>query len=90
MFEVGDVVVVHKPRNTYEAPTWIDSMDKFDGQEMQISRISQREGFRVIGFFGVNSFVFRESWLEPLLEDDAYECEELQIFLDEFKVKQVI
>jgi hypothetical protein len=90
VFEVGDVVVVHKPRNTNESPRWVYLMDKFDGQEMEIKKITQIDGYSVINFYEGEGFNFRDSWLEPLLEDDAYECEELQIFLDEFKVKQVI
>ena len=86
MFKVGDLVIVHKPKNTDEAPIWISEMHEYDGIETTIKRIIHEDGYDLMKLYDCEEYSFRDAWLEPADTADSYENEELQTFLSEFKV----
>jgi hypothetical protein len=87
MFKVGDLVIVHKPRNNRgEKPVWTSGMYKYDGIETTIRRIIHKDGYDVMLLYDCGSYRFRDAWLEPVDTAEPYENEELQVFLSEFKV----
>lgn len=38
--DIGDVFIIHKPRDIYEHPRWISSMDKYDCTAIKVEHRS--------------------------------------------------
>ena len=38
--DIGDIFIIHKPRNIHEYPRWINLMDKYDCTAIKIERRS--------------------------------------------------
>jgi len=47
-FKVGDWVLITKPKDVTQSPFWLNSMDKYDGQTLEIEEINS-DGYLVIG-----------------------------------------
>lgn len=81
-FNVGDRVIIHKPdngrKNFPDEPTWVPSMDEYDGTEQCISSISNiRHGGKWIRLVG-QGWSYGSSWLSPVPEfDEEFEAEDL-------------
>ena len=77
-FNVGDRVIVHKPKNGIknfpDEPTWVSNMDQYDGTEQRISYIYN--GWKYIEMVG-QIWTYGYSWLSPVVEDDEFEAEDL-------------
>ena len=70
-YEKNDVVVIHKPDNIEESPTWVPCfMDEFDGM---ICHIKSAHINPDLIYYTVAEdeccFAFNEKWLEPYEED---------------------
>lgn len=91
-FNQGDLVVVHKPEDTSEYPTWVHGMDMYDGLVFEIRRICSDALHDTVylrypdGKEQLNA-MFSPKWLEPYekydinIEDDSV----LSGFLDEWR-----
>ena len=60
-FEVGQMVLITKPKYTDVSPYWVEDMDRFNGK---IGEIKSLYGDR----FSINGCVFHKDWLTPLIE----------------------
>lgn len=68
MWKPGDKVVVRKPPDVNEAPTWVSAsaMDAFDGSHATVE-VAVRSGSFVLTFLKEGGhFSYRSSWLEPV------------------------
>ena len=79
MFNVGDRVIVHRPRNGIQnfpdEPTWVSNMDQYDGTEQRISYI-YNDG-RWVELVG-QLYTYDRSWLSPVpVVEDEFEVEDL-------------
>lgn len=72
-YKKNDVVVIHKPNNIEESPTWIPCfMDEFDGMICHIKSSNISYTSNVIYYTVAEDeccFAFSEKWLEPYEED---------------------
>lgn len=68
--EVGDEVIVHKPNNPDEYPTWVDDMDEYDGKVVKISTIYSDE----FGIYGT-TFTFSPNWIEYPASEELNDVE---------------
>ena len=68
IYKIGDCVILHKPENVDEHPTWCDEMDELDGAEVTIEEYEDDTCFYAKD---VDFWVFNESWATPveLIED---------------------
>ena len=78
-FNVGDRVIIHMPdnglKNFPDEPTWVPSMDKYDGTEQCIASI--RHNGKWIKLVG-QGWNYGSSWLSPVSEpDDEFETEDI-------------
>jgi len=64
-FEVGESVLVIRPKNTDAYPSWISNMDKYDKTVQEVNQ-SQREGLSYL-LKGV-PYAFSCDWLYPVGE----------------------
>lgn len=72
--KVGDIVIIHKPKNLDESPGWVDGMDKYDGTRAKIKHFvpsySSDAGsiilYGIYGRMGVikDPWYFNSKWLE--------------------------
>jgi hypothetical protein len=68
--EVGDEVIVHKPNNPDEYPTWVDDMDEYDGRVVKIATIYSDS----FGIYGA-TFTFSPNWIEYQAPDELNDVE---------------
>lgn len=83
----GDMFVIHKPADVNESPTWISSMDKFDG--MIIALICP-EGYTSTCIYWLAKPVddndadticsFNINWLEPVCIGDELDILDVDFF----------
>lgn len=57
--EIGDRVLIRKPRNVNQFPQWIEGMDAFDGKEGIIVRIDNP----AVILDSTDIYTFRMDWL---------------------------
>lgn len=85
-FEVGDIVIVHKPEDPHEYPGWNMNMDSFVGIELAIKEIRgiKRDIVKLEG--DNNRWIYNVKWLELVEEDININLndEELQSFINTF------
>lgn len=69
----GDMYIIHKPYDINETPTWISSMDKFDGMTIELTRPNDETSSRRYWLAKpVNDndpdtiCSFNMNWLEPV------------------------
>lgn len=62
-YEIGDCVILHKPKDTYEYPTWCHEMDELDGSEVTIEGYDDDTCFYAKD---VDFWVFNEGWATPV------------------------
>lgn len=75
-YKIGDKVVVTKPVNTEEYPSWTEYMNKYDGKTMvvrMVTRSPRYTRYELTSLEGKCSICdFNENWLshynDPLLE----------------------
>ena len=69
-YKIGDCVILHKPEDTDEYPTWVHDMDEFDGAEVTIEGYNDDTCFYVKD---IDFFVFNEDWATPVepIEDST-------------------
>ena len=63
-FNVGDEVVVHKPKIDIHRPSWLPHMDIYDGRMMTVRHVF-RDGKR-IRFENCADLAFNPSWCESV------------------------
>lgn len=63
----GDVVVVHKPLDVWEHPTWVPEMDRYDGKKFVVSSIFESNHTALLS--GTGLFSFNINWLQPVKEE---------------------
>ena len=82
MFNVGDKVVVHKPKNGVknfpDEPVWVSNMDQYDGTEQRISYIY--DSGKWIELAG-QIWTYGYSWLSLIAEDDEFEAEDMSCLM---------
>lgn len=72
----GDMYVIHKPADVNESPTWISSMDKFDGMTIELTRSNGETSTRRYWLAKpVNDNAdticsFNMNWLEPICHNE--------------------
>jgi len=81
MFNVGDMVIIHKPENGVknfpDEPTWVSNMDRYDRTIQCISRVYRKgKAYEMVG----QVWSYGESWLSPIAEDD-FEAEDLRCLM---------
>lgn len=69
----GDVVVVHKPLDVLEHPTWVQEMDRYDGKKFVVSSIFESNNTALLS--GTGLFSFNINWLERVTTDDDFDTE---------------
>ena len=69
----GDVVVVHKPLDVLEHPTWVPEMDRYDGKKFVVSSIFESNNTALLS--GTGLFSFNINWLERVVTDDDFDTE---------------
>ena len=72
-FKTGDVVIVKKPKDVYEWPSWVDNMDVFDGTRQILSEEVLEEvavSFRLEG--DEYNYWFNIKWFIPY-DDTPFE-----------------
>lgn len=69
----GDVVVVHKPLDVLEHPTWVPKMDRYDGKKFVVSSIFESNNTALLS--GTGLFYFNINWLEQVTTDDDFDTE---------------
>lgn len=76
IFNRGDTVIAHKPKNTKETPGWLPSMDKYDGMSMTI--YADRGG---IVYVQETGYKFNSKWLELITDCEDLSCESFEDLL---------
>ena len=73
-FKTGDVVIVKKPKDVYEWPSWVDGMDVFDGTIQTLSDYKLWEGGEVAFRFEGDEdyYIFNTKWFIPY-DDTPFE-----------------
>ena len=83
MFNVGDRVVIHKPKNGIknfsDEPAWVSSMDIYNGTEQTISRVYNHGKW--IELACGQRWTYGYSWLFPVVEDDEFEAEDMSCLM---------
>lgn len=64
--EIGDYVLVRKPENVSQYPTWVPEMDMFDGGKYKIEGIHQGERALTVTLEETYGYNFNEHWLTPV------------------------
>lgn len=59
VFSIGDRVIVRRPTNTIDHPSWTFAMDQFDGVVQEIETHSSNGAYRLKN----NDYWFNEAWL---------------------------
>ena len=73
-FEVGDEVIIHKPKNarTEECvPSWVPGMDKYDGTKTKINVIQARSKWNSAMLENCSGYSFNLKWLEHANDVDV-------------------
>ena len=89
-FNVGDLVVVHRPSSIKEPPSWVSGMDIYDGCEAEIASIKERPRVTIVTLDfgdgrGVSPYNFNAKWLTLCNENQtSLEDDDLIHFLEEF------
>lgn len=63
-FNVGDEVVVHKPKIDIHRPSWVHQMDRYDGQTMTVRHVFG-DGKRM-RLENCDGYAFNPSWCESV------------------------
>lgn len=71
-FKKGDKVIIYRPEDTSERPTWIGEMNRFHGTERTII------GYNSAGFFQIEGthYIFNDNWAE--LVDNELKLEDIK------------
>lgn len=83
----GDMYVIHKPLDINETPTWISSMDKFDGMIIEMAYSNGETSSRrywiakpVSGDDCDTICSFNMNWLEPIGRNEELESSYVDFF----------
>ena len=83
----GDMYVIHKPANVNESPSWISSMDKFDGITIELTRSNGETSTRrywlakPVNDNDEDTFCsFNMNWLEPVFIGDELDILDVDFF----------
>lgn len=55
-FKVGDWVLITKPKDVGQTPTWTPDMDKYDGQTLEIEEINSDN------YLDIDDWIFHPNW----------------------------
>lgn len=70
-FKAGDVVTVHKPKNTNQYPSWTRNMDRFDKDSLTVKGTCFNDyGETMCYLHGGGGYTYNILWLEP---DETFE-----------------
>lgn len=59
-FNIGDRVIIYRPEDISERPTWIGDMDRFHGMEGTIVYYNSSGFFQIEG----THYIFNDNWAE--------------------------
>ena len=82
----GDMYVIHKPANVNESPTWISSMDMFDGMTIELTRSNGETSTRrywlakPVNDNADTICVFNMNWLEPICIGEELDISDVDFF----------
>ena len=65
-FKSGDVVIVRKPKNVYEWPSWTELMNRFDGDTFTIDEFIDGAIDEAYSLKMEDDYWFLHSWLTPV------------------------
>lgn len=81
-YKKGDVVIIHKPDDISERPTWLSSfMDVFDGKMCHIRGSFTSDDKSIIYYTVVEDeygFAFNENWLHSYMPE-TYRDEDIDV-----------
>lgn len=85
-FNVGDIVLVHKPSNLRESPGWNEFMDCFDGNEYPILEVEKDPtgGEPHILLEDGTTWWFNTKWVEHVDVDIELDDDDLTNFIGGF------
>lgn len=83
----GDMYVIHKPADVNESPSWISSMDRFDGMTIELTRSNGETSTRRYWLAKpVNDndedtiCSFNMNWLEPVFIGEELDILDVDFF----------
>ena len=100
MLQRGSRVIIHKPSDVDESPTWIPEMDRYDGMECIVYVVEPRITLTVVYVYepnfeadGITSgFAFNINWCEEvLIPEEEIEVDDTvwNSYLEEWKQQEV-
>ncbi len=83
----GDMYVIHKPADVNESPSWISSMDIFDGMTIELTHPNGETSSRrywiarpVNGSDPDTICSFNMNWLEPICKGEELDILDVDFF----------
>lgn len=70
---IGDKVIIHKPSDLREYPTWGPAMDMYDGQVASVKYVDKIDN--TVTMDDDAPFYFNINWLELVTTDDDFDTE---------------